>query len=217
MFNYFKSLSILFVINLYSYTNAQSSFEGKIEFLYYQKDTSKNEYLVKNEKVRLDQYSKSKKNSTEGSYLFDLNKKDIKILSHTRKLWNTHKSTVSPTNKDDFKITKTEKTKNILGYPCYEYIVTNKSEDTEITYWITNKGNFDFFIPMLQLWNRKDKQSVYFTKITGLPKGSMPLLSIEKQISTGRIITKLETTKITSEKIKSEEFEIPQGYKKFEE
>jgi len=71
MFNYFKSLSILFVINLYSYTNAQSSFEGKIEFLYYQKDTSKNEYLVKNEKVRLDQYSKSKKNSIEGSYLFD--------------------------------------------------------------------------------------------------------------------------------------------------
>jgi len=217
MFNYFKSIYVLFIINLYSYTYAQSSFEGKIEFLYYHRDTSKNEYLVKNEKVRLDQYSKAKKYAIEGSYLFDLNKKEIKILSHTRKLWNTYKSTIPPSNKDDFKVIKTEKSKNILGYPCTEYVVINHTEDTEITYWITNKGNFDFFIPMLQLWNRKDKQSVYFTKITGLPKGSMPLLSIEKQISTDKIITKLETTKINLEKIKNEEFEIPQGYKKFEE
>ncbi|MCX7729225.1 MAG: hypothetical protein N2203_07125, partial [Bacteroidia bacterium] len=101
--------------------------------------------------------------------------------------------------------------------PCTEYIVKNSVEDTEISYWITNKEDFNFFIPLLQIWNRKDKQSVYFNQIKNIKPGVMPLLSIEKQISTGKIISKLEATKIASEKMKDNLFTIPSEYKKFEE
>jgi hypothetical protein len=41
-------------------------------------------------------------------------------------------------------------------------------------------------------------------------------LSVEKQMSTGKIITKLETIKITPKKLSSEIFEVPKDFKKFE-
>lgn len=196
---------------------AQSSFEGKIEFLYFQRDTTKNVYLVKQPFVKLDQYSKTNNVDLEGSFLFNLNTKEIKMLSHKRKLWNIHKSTVPPVIKGQCEIIKTKNTKNICGVSCTEYIVKNTAEDTEISYWISEKGNYDFFIPLLQLWNRKDKQSVYFNQIKNIEKGKMPLLSIEKQISTGKMISKLEAVKISSEKLNDKLFVIPSDYKKFEE
>ncbi|GIV27125.1 MAG: hypothetical protein KatS3mg027_0939 [Bacteroidia bacterium] len=194
----------------------QKSFEGKIEFMYYHRDTTKNVYDVKDHNVRLDQYSKKNDGSLEGSFLFNLNTKEIKMISHKRKLWNIHKSSVPPVIKGYCEVIKTSNTKTIAGHKCTEYVVKNKEEDIEISYWITT-ANFDFFIPLLQIWNRKDKQSVYFNKIQNLPKGSMPLLSIEKQISTGKILSKLETTKLSQEKINLSVFEIPKDYKKFEE
>ncbi len=196
---------------------AQNTFEGKIKFMYYHRDTTKNIYIVKNNNIRLDQYSKKNDGTIEGSFLFHLDIGEIKILSHRRKLWNTHKSTLPPTTKGEYKVTKTNNVKKILGAECTEYIVENKEEDTEVSYWITNKGNYDFFIPLLKLWNRKDKQSVYFSKINNLSKGSMPFLSIEKQKSSGRILSKLEVIKISNEKISDNTFIIPKDYKKFEE
>ncbi|GAB4452390.1 MAG: hypothetical protein OHK0036_13930 [Bacteroidia bacterium] len=208
-------------IYLYSSINililGQNSFEGKIEFLYYKNDTTKNVYLVKEPFVRLDQYSKNNTGSIEGSYLFNLNTKQIQILSHKRKMWSIHKSSVPPVIKGECEIIKTSNTKKILNIPCTEYIVRNKQEDIEISYWISNSGNYTFFQPLLALWNRKDKQSVYFLKITDLKLGMMPLLSVEKQISTGKIISKLETIKIEKVKLKDDDFIIPKDYKKFEE
>lgn len=203
----------IYAVHLFS----QKNFEGKIEFLYYQRDTTKNVYIVKDHQVRLDQYSKKNDGTLEGSFLFNLNTKEIKLLSHKRKLWNIHKSTVPPVIKGTCEVLKTQNTKTIANIKCTEYVVKNKEEDIEISYWITKDGNFNFFIPLLQLWNRKDKQSVYFSKIQNLPIGAMPMLSIEKQISTGKILSQLETVKITYEKINDNVFSIPKDFKKFEE
>ncbi len=199
------------------YSFAQNNFEGKIEFLYYQRDTTKNVYLVKEPFVKLDQYSKNNDGTLEGSFLFNLSNNEIKMLSHRRKLWNIHKSTVLPIIKGQCEVIQTKNIKKIVGLTCTEYIVKNTAEDTEISYWICENGNYTFFQPLLNLWNRKDKQSVYFNQIKNLPKGAMPLLSIEKQISTGKILSKLETIKITYEKLNDNIFQIPAEYKKFEE
>lgn len=196
---------------------AQKNFQGKIEFLYYKNDTTKNVYWAKDNLVRLDQYSKSNNGNLEGSFLFNLNTKEIKMLSHKRKLWNYHKSTVPPTIKGQCEIIKTNNKKKIAGKQCTEYIVKNTAEDTEISYWICADKHYDFFIPMLQLWNRKDKQSVYFNEIKNLENGSMPFLSVEKQISTGKIVSKLEVTKVSEEKLSDTVFSVPADYKKFED
>jgi hypothetical protein len=73
--------------------------------------------------------------------------------------------------------------------------IVKNAEDTVITYYITSE-NYDFFIPMMELWNRENKQSIYFAKIKGLTKGSMPVMSEERRISENKMISKIEITKI---------------------
>lgn len=195
--------------------NAQS-FGGTIEFkLYNAKDTMHNVYNVKGKNVKLDQFAK-KSTTIEGSFVFDLNNNTIKFVHPKRKVWGEHKSEIPPVIKGKCEVTKTKNTKKLLGVKCTEYVVKNTEENTTISYWITD-GNYEFFSPMVKLWNRKDKQSVYYNQLTGLSKGALPLLSEEKQISDGKLISKLEMIKITKAALDDNQISIPADYKKFEE
>ncbi|MEO6303834.1 MAG: hypothetical protein ABIP51_11750, partial [Bacteroidia bacterium] len=71
--------------------------------------------------------------------------------------------------------------------------------------------------PVIKLWNRKDKQSVYFNQIKDLPEGSMPLLSEEKQLSDGKLLTKLEVVKIGRTVPEQASLEVPPNYNKFDQ
>ena len=106
--------------------------------------------------------------------------------------------------------------KKIQNINCTEYVVKNKEENTIITYWITTE-KFTFFAQMIKLWNRKDKQSIYYAKIEGLPEGSMPLLSEEKHINDAKIISKLEVTKINKTVPDDANLQVPAGYNKFDQ
>jgi hypothetical protein len=206
----------LFVVFLLPILIKSQSFGGAIEFKYFTtKDTTTNTYLVKENNVKLDQYSK-KSQSVEGSFVFDLGAKSIKFVNPKRKVWGEHDSQTPPVIKGTCAITKGSKSKTILGVKCSEYIVKNTDENTEITYWIAT-GKYDFFIPLVKLWNRKDKQSIYFNQIKDLPAGSMPLLSEEKQISDGKILSRLEVVKLTKEVIEDAKLTVPADYKKFEQ
>lgn len=192
------------------------SFEGSIEFrMETSGDTTTNIYYVKGNNVRLDQIGR-KSGRVEGCFLFDLSSKEIKSLSPVRKVWTEHKSETVPVIKGTCVSTKGANTKMIQGQKCTEYIVKNTEENTQITYWIIS-GKYDFFASMVKLWNRKDKQSIYFNKIKDLPKGSMPMMSEEKLISSGAVITKLEVTKLTKSKIEDSKLTVPDDYKKFEQ
>jgi len=151
----------------------------------------------------------------EGSFIFDLDAKKVYFVNPKRKVWGEQKSELPPIIRGSFEIQKTQNSKNIQGVRCTEYLVRNATENTEISYWIAN-GNYDFFIPMLVLWNRKDKQSIYFNQIKGLPAGSMPLLSEERQISDKRVLTRLEVVKISNTAPDDSKLQIPSDYEKFE-
>jgi hypothetical protein len=169
-------------------------FSGSIEFKYYTlKDTTLNKYWVKDNMIKLNQYDK-KDNTIEGSFIFDLNAKTVKFVNPKRKIWGDQKSETPPVMKGKCEISKGNG-KTINGIKCNEYVVKNTEENTVITYYITSE-NYDFYIPMMELWNRKNKQSIYFGKIEGLSKGSMPVMSEERQISDNKMISKLEITKI---------------------
>ncbi|MCC6371596.1 MAG: DUF4412 domain-containing protein [Bacteroidia bacterium] len=192
------------------------SFNGSIDFKYAtQKDTTSNVYWVKNKQVKLDQYSK-KGNNVEGSFLFDLAAGEIKFLNPKRKLWGKQKSETPQVIKGQCVVTKGTATKKIAGVKCLEYTVKNTEENTVITYWIADE-RFEFFIPLIKLWNRKDKQSIYFGQIKGLNAGQMPMMSEERQVSDGKLLTKLEVVSISKTAPKDATFEIPAGYTKFEQ
>lgn len=208
----FLFLSVLFISSSYF----GQAFSGSIDFNYStQKDTTSNVYWVKNKLVKLDQYSK-KGNTVEGSFMFDLAANEIKFLNPKRKLWGKQKSETPQVVKGVCVVTKGTITKKVAGIKCVEYTVKNAEENTVVTYWIADE-NFEFFIPLIKLWNRKDKQSIYFGQIKNLKPGQMPMLSEEKQASDGKLLTKLEVTKISKTAPKDATFQIPAGYTKFEQ
>jgi hypothetical protein len=194
---------------------AAQGFSGSIEFKFYtRKDTTSNIYFVKDKLIKLDNFTK-KSNGIEGSFIFDLAAQKIKFVSPSRKVWGEHKSNLPPLVKGVCEVVVGQNTKTVSGMKCKEYTVKNTAENTTITYWIT-EGKFYFFAPVLKLWNRKDKQSVYFTYIKNLPEGSMPMLSEEKLISDGKLITKLEVTKINKKTPEPSQLEVPPGFTMFE-
>jgi hypothetical protein len=196
-------------------TSIKAQFNGSIEFKYFtQKDTTNNVYLVKNKTVKLDQYGR-KSGAVEGSFIFDLGANTIKFVNPKRKVWGEHKSETAPMIKGTCEVAKGTGVKTIQGVKCNEYIVKNTEENTQITYWIT-AGKYDFFMPLLKLWNRKDKQSIYFNQIKDLAVGSMPLMSEEKQISDNKVITRLEVVKINKAPVEDAKLAIPADYKRFE-
>jgi hypothetical protein len=192
------------------------SFNGSIEFKSTTtKDTTINVFSVKDKNVRLDQFGK-KTGNIEGSFVFDLGANTIKFVNPKRKVWGEHKSETPPIINGTCETTKTKNTKTIQGVKCTEYIVKNTTENTTISYWIAD-GKYDFFIPLVKLYNRKDKQNVYFNQLKDLPTGAMPLLSEEKQISDGKLVTRMEATKITKGGVDESKLSVPADYKKFEQ
>lgn len=197
-------------------TGISQGFGGSIEFKYYtQKDTNMNIYFVKEPLVKLEQYGK-KGGDIIGSFIFDLKAHEIKWVNPKRKLWGYQKSETPQIIRGQCIVSKTGNIRKILGYRCYEYIVRNTEENLVISYWITS-DKFEFFTPLIQLWNRKDKQSIYFGQIKDLPKGSMPLLSEEKQISDGKVLTRLEATKITPSVLGDESVAVPAGFSRLDQ
>lgn len=192
------------------------SYEGSIEFkMETTKDTTTNIYYVKGNDVKLDQIGR-KSGKVEGSFVFNLATNEIRFVNPVRKVWGEHKSETAPMIKGTCVSSKGTNTKMVQGQKCTEYIVKNTDENTQITYWIA-PGKYDFFMPLVKAWNRKDKQSIYFNQIKDLPKGSMPLLSEEKQISDGKLISKLEVSKMSKGGVDPSKLAIPADYKKFEQ
>jgi hypothetical protein len=179
------------------------------------KDTNTNIYYVKGNNVKLDQIGK-KSGKVEGSFVFDLAAKTIKFVNPARKVWGDHKSETPPAIKGVCEVTKGKTTKMVAGKMCIEYTVKNTEENTQIVYYITTE-KFDFFAPLVKLWNRKDKQSIYFNQIKDLPKGAMPMLSIETAIDTKAVLSKLEVMKLEKKTIDMATVTIPADYKKFEQ
>jgi hypothetical protein len=211
-----KKNSLLFLVLIFSIHALAQDFNGSIYFNYAtQKDTNANVYWVKNKIIKLNQFNKKNASLIEGSFIFDLVQQDIKFTNPKRKIWGNQKSETPQIIRGTCIVEKGLGFKTIAGMRCNEYVVKNVEEDVMVTYWITNSAKYSFFVPMVKLWNRKDKQSIYFGQLKNLPDGSMPMMSEEKQLSTGKLITKLEVTKINKTMPADSCVMLPSNYTKF--
>jgi hypothetical protein len=208
-----KLVTVVVVMISFSLTTVAQSFEGVIEFKKASTtDTTNYIYYVKDNMVRIDEIG-SKSHKVEGTFLVDMNAKTMKSLNHERKLYMDQATPSAPVIKGTCSVKKGQNVKNLQGYKCTEYIVTNNEEGTIITYWLAD-GKFSFFDKLLTQLNRKDKSSVYFLQIQNV-KNMFPMLSVQTDLSnkeTGR----LEVTKITKKVVDPSMFDVPKGYNKFE-
>ena len=111
------------------------------------------------------------------------------------------------------RVTKTENTKGVAGYQCTEYVVRNEEEGSEVHYWLGGQ-EFDFFLPTLQVMNRKDKLARYFQVIKD-PGASFPIIGEEQDLN-GKVRMRLEVTSFEKGAIDDAVFDIPEGYTEFE-
>jgi hypothetical protein len=212
-----KNLSSKLIITVIVFAGFVSAclaqFEGSIEFRKMTTtDTTKYIYYVKGNKIRIDEIgSKSKK--LEGSFLIDLTASTMIDVNHDRKLYMDQKPSSPAVVGGKPELSNTKMTKTLLGVPCKELVVTNKDDNATIHYYIA-PGKFDFFVKMLKLINRKDKQSSYYLLLKEAGDG-FPYLSIQTD-NTGKEFSRLEVLKIEKKPIEPSVFEIPKEYQKFE-
>ena len=208
-----KLITVVIAIVSVSLTTVAQSFEGIIEFKKASTiDTTSYVYTVKDNMVRIDEIG-SKSRKVEGSFLVDLDAKTMKFLNHDRKLYGDQNTPAAPVIKGKCTTKKGQNVKNLQGYKCVEYIVTNNDENTQVTYYIAD-GKFSFFEKLLRQLNRKEKSAIYFLQIAEV-KNMFPMLSIQTDLS-GKELNRLEVTKIMKKEVDPAIFEIPKGYNKFE-
>ena len=193
------------------------SFEGQIDFVWekYQ-DTTTYSYIVKGRKVRFEPHDKC--NCKENNWIiFDLDAQTITAFEATRKIYKNIdvKEYVKEPEKD-FKIIAGDNVKNtkyINGYKCYQWRVKNVKENSEVAFWVTN-DNFDFFTDFLKLWNRREKHARYYLQIPNT-YGYFPMLSVERTVLR-EVKQRLKVTQIKKIPIPDSMFEIPKGFKSYD-
>ncbi len=209
----FQFISVIALILVCSSVTIAQSFEGTIEFKKASPtDTTNYVYYIRGNKVRIDEIG-TKSHKVEGTFLVDLEMKTMQSLNHERKLFMDQSTPAAPVFKGTFAVKKGAEPKNLQGYKCTEYTVTNTEDNTQITYWLAD-GKFSFFDKLLKQLNRKDKSSLYFLQIPDT-KNMFPMLSIQQNLD-GTFQVRLEVTKIIKKEIDPSMFDVPKGYNKFE-
>jgi hypothetical protein len=214
MKNFFcRILSVAAILATTSMAVSAQAFEGMIEFKKASTtDTTNYIYYVKGNQVRIDEIG-TKSKTLAGTFLVDMDAKTMKSLNYERKLYMDQPTPSAPVIKGQCIVKKGQNVKNIQGYKCVEWIVTNNEEATIITYYVAD-GKFTFFEKLLRQLNRKDKASTYYLQLKDI-KNSFPMLSVQTDLS-GKETGRLEVTKVTKKEIDPAMFEMPKGFNKFE-
>ena len=201
---------LLSFLLLLSSTNTNvESFEGSIEMIqesYY--DTSYFTYFVKKENVRIDKFDNN--HTLTQSLLINLEKEQIYILNPSKKLYTKSNINSKPNpDSENFTILKTENSRMVDEYVCYQWRVKNKERNTEISYWVS-QNNFYFFEELVRLINNTDKTYEFFEKIPET-QGFFPMLCVERTLLRKEKY-RLYVINITPKTISDNIFKIPSDF-----
>jgi hypothetical protein len=205
-----RKIALLLVLFMGSaFISSAQNFGGIIEF---KKQTGASVvnyvYYVKGDKVRIDEFTAGTR-TISGSFIVNTTTGTMLFMDPDRKLWGTRAQKGSAAAPAGCVATSAKTTKEMFGYKCTEQVVRNNSDSTEITYYIA-PGKFAFFVPMMRIINRQEKMATYFFAMT-LKDGSMPLLSIEKDLK-GAEKGRLEVTRLEEKDLAETMFSVPKDY-----
>ncbi|MBU8892708.1 MAG: DUF4412 domain-containing protein [Bacteroidales bacterium] len=174
------SFLLSFVILISGTFNNDDSFEGSIEIVHSSfYDISYFTYIIKDSNVRIDKFDNN--NDLIQSMLIDLDKDQIFVLSHEKKLYTLLEPNTEVSDQEgNFFILKTENSREVNGYECYQWRVKNIDRNTEVAYWVW-QNNFYFFEELVHLLHRTDKTYEFFEKIPET-QGFFPMLAVERTL-----------------------------------
>lgn len=201
---------LLSFLLLLSSTNTNvESFEGSIEMIqesYY--DISYFTYFVKKENVRIDKFDNN--HILIQSLLINLEKEQIYILNPSKKLYTKSDINSKPNpDSENFTILKTENSRMVGEYVCYQWRVKNKERNTEVSYWVS-QNNFYFFEELVRIINNTDKTYEFFEKIPET-QGFFPMLCVERTLLRKEKY-RLYVINITNSAVSDNIFKIPSDF-----
>ncbi|HPM12830.1 MAG TPA: DUF4412 domain-containing protein [Bacteroidales bacterium] len=203
-------LSIFGIFASYS-----QNFEGRIDVVKRTlSDTLYYSYTIKNNFIRIDEYDTYKR--LKQFYIINIKDSTITALNPNQKLYSKVDVQQLHANKQsDYDIINTGIYKYINGYKCYQWRVRNKSQNSEISYWIAS-DSFNFYTPMAGISAYIDDSFLAFMSLpTNTMKGEMPML-IES-----RTLLRVEksshiVTNITRSHVDLSLFSIPNFYQNYQ-
>jgi hypothetical protein len=205
--------NLFFALCLFTATFAAGqNFEGVIEFKKQSlTDTVNYMYSVKGNMVRIDEVN-PRTHRIDGSFLLDLKAGSMIYLNHERKTWGRREKTGKPTVPAGLSVSSTKQAKTLFGYKCSQHIVKNTADNSSIHYYVA-PGRFTFFVPMLELLNRREDFSTNYRALT-VKDGSFPFLAV-KFDAAGKEVGRLEVTRIERKTVSLSVFDVPKAYKEF--
>ena len=203
------SFLLSFLLVLSSPINSVDSFEGHIELVYESiYDTSYFTYFVKDENVRIDKFDNN--HTLIQSLIINLEKEEIFALSPAKKLYTQLEfSQQQEPDDEDFIILKTNNSKMINEYKCYQWRVQNFERNTEVAYWVS-QNNYFFFDELIKLLNQTDKTYEFFEKIPET-QGFFPMLAIERTLLR-KEKSRIYVLNIDSKTLNESIFKIPSDF-----
>lgn len=197
-----------FLLTLTSLNANTIAFEGKIEVVHESLyNTSYFTYFVKNNNVRIDKFDNN--HIIEQSLLINLENRQVYILSPTKKMYTQLDVHENNTSSDNYTILKTENSRMVGDYQCYQWRVKNKERNTEIAYWVS-QSNFYFFEDLVKLINTVDNTYEFFGQIPET-QGFFPMLSVERTLLR-REKSRTYVVNISNSKMSNDLFKIPADY-----
>lgn len=204
---------VLFTLSvLFATFAAAQNFEGVIEFKKQTlTDTVNYLYSVKGNMVRIDEVS-PRTHRIDGSFLLNLKEGSMIYLNHERKTWGRREKTGKPAVPSGLSVSSTKVNKTLFGYKCSQHIVKNTADNSSIHYYVA-PGRFTFFVPMLELLNRREDFSTHYLALP-VKDGSFPFLAV-KYDAAGKELARLEVTRIEKKTVSLSVFDVPKDYKEF--
>jgi len=208
-----KKLTLLFFLTVLSVSLFSQSFEGTFTFVKHTiSDTIYYTYYVKGSKIKINEYNKYKK--LNRVFIVGTDDKSIVVIDPEKQMFtNLPNKPQLKLEKPQFEIIKSNNSKIINGYRCYQWRVRNKVQNTEITYWVA-KDNFNFFDDYLQSLNSYEKSHSFFLTLNNTA-GIMPMLVVERTLLRDEKL-RMFVTDIKKEILDDSVFSIPENYISFQ-
>jgi len=202
------------VITISFLTAAQNKFEGKVNIkLSSEDDTREVSYLIKGNKIRMEL------NNENASVLIDRDAKIMQVLIPDQKMYTEfslnsfspgqQKNRNSNEKSNGANYTKTNETKEILGYNTEKWTINDDNGHTEA--WVAKDLGAFYFIgdnPMMPMqkeeWQSKLEDTGYF-----------PLLVIHRNVA-GLELSRFEVTSIEKANLSAELFSPPSDFNKMD-
>jgi hypothetical protein len=201
------------LIFLSAFAVSAQAFEGSLWFAQEnQTDTTYFAYHVKGKMIRFEELDKRKK--VVKYLIIDIENNTVKAINPAMKAYmNVPVRPYNRINDANFEIIKSQNSKTLLGYTCYQWRVRHIPQNTEIAFWVAS-DNFDFFEDLMKIQHNGDKTSSYFLQIPDA-NGFIPFQMTEYTLL--RVMrNKLSIMSIEKKKLDNSLFAIPENYIAFD-